>query len=102
MTPEQLVAVAAVVLSVLFAYTPKLKEWYDHQSKIVQRDIMAACLAAVVVAVVAASCYGVAIPGVGLLTCDKAGMVDAVWLFILAVAANQGTYMLLPASHKER
>lgn len=97
MTAETLIIVAAAILSLLFSYLPGLRERFYRLDKTGQRLVMVSLLAAIVAGVYALSCTGSGdlIPGL-VVTCDRAGAVALVRLFIAAVVSNQGTYALSP------
>lgn len=90
MTPEFLSSVAGILLSLGFSYIPKLRQWHDRQTPEIKRLIMACLLLIVSVAIFALSCNGI----VGGVTCDKAGAVSLVSIFIAALIANQGMFLI--------
>lgn len=92
LTPESLAMLAAVVLSLAFSYIPGLSDWYGALSATHKRLIMAGLLLIVAGGAFGLSCAGI-INGVD---CDRAGLIDVIWAFILAVIANQSTYALSP------
>lgn len=101
MDAETMAGAAGAMLSVLFAYVPGLSGWYarlgagDEQLGGAQRRLV--MLAALVI--VALGSYGLACLGAGEhfgleLSCDQAGLAGLVRALVLALAANQATYVL--------
>jgi hypothetical protein len=95
--------VASAVLSLGFSYVPKLKDWYaklgqnedgtdDGGTK--KRLVMLVLLLVVTLVVFGLSCAGLG-AGFGInVTCDQSGGIGLIKAFVLAIAANQGTYMI--------
>lgn len=91
MTPEQLLQVFAVVLSLLFAYIPWFKGWFEGLG-LSQKLLVQAGLLLVVVAVI----YGLSCLGLyAVFACTWAGVWTALVLFFKAVLLNQGIYQTL-------
>jgi TRAP-type mannitol/chloroaromatic compound transport system permease large subunit len=108
-------AIASAVLSLGFSYIPGLKNWYNQLGQgedgsddggTRKRLVMLVLLVLVVLAVFGLTCAGL---GSGFelnVTCDKPGAMGLVKALVMAVAANQGTYMLTrrpkvrPATHQ--
>jgi hypothetical protein len=89
-SPELLSEAAGVVLSLLFSYIPGLKAKFDPLDNVWKQLIMAGTLL-----VVAAAAFGLACGGIyDLVTCDQAGVVMLVESWVLALMANQATYLL--------
>lgn len=102
MDAETLAGLAGALLSLLFAYVPGLSGWYsrlgegqaDEAGGVYRRLVM---LAALVIA--ALGSYGLACLGAGEyfglgLVCDRAGLAGLARALVLALAANQATYVL--------
>ena len=96
MTVEQLALAAGTVLSLLFSYVPKFKDWFDKLEGNEKRLIMLASLF-----VTAAGIFGLACTGKFdiAVACDLDGALGMFELFILAAIANQAAYKLSP--HKQ-
>lgn len=92
-TPEVIAALAGSLLSILFSYVPGLSTWYAAKSDEWKKLIMAGLLLAIAVAVYAMQCSSILATNI---TCDKQGIIQLVYMFVLAIAANQGTYRLTP------
>lgn len=92
MTAEQLSAIAGVLLSLAFAYVPKVKEWYTARQPTEQAGIMAALLVVVAVGAFSLSCAQFVSLN---LTCDKSGVSGLVAVLFNALVANQSAYVLL-------
>jgi ribose/xylose/arabinose/galactoside ABC-type transport system permease subunit len=91
---EMVIAAAGVILAVLFAYVPKLNDWYYKQGAIAKRGIMAVVCLVVLSAIYFGACYGL-ISGIA---CGKATIYDFVYKFVLIIIANQSAYSILPES----
>jgi len=102
MDAETLAGTAGALLSLLFAYVPGLNGWYarldeglpEAEVGVRKRLVMLGALVAV-----ALGSYGLACSGAGVefglaLTCDRSGMVGLLRALMLALAANQATYLL--------
>jgi hypothetical protein len=103
MNDETLTAAAAVLLSLLFAYTPGLARWYEHLGEgepddmgTKKRLVMLAALVAVSLGSFGLACTewgaGLGIP----VACNQEGAAGLVRALILAVMANQTTYLIAP------
>jgi len=93
---EMLVAVAGVVLSLLFSYVPGLRTWYAALKSEIKQLIMLGLLAVVSGAIFALGCFDILSIGI---TCDKYGAISMVWMFIAALVANQATYSITPETN---
>ena len=103
MTADTISGAAAVLWAVIFAYLPKLNTKFAVLDETYKRLIMLGILA-----ITAGGAYGLACAGwltalfSTTLTCDQAGLQTVIRAFILAVIANQGTYMILPRTKSVR
>lgn len=88
--PELLAVLVGAALSLAFNYIPGLRDKYDQLDPILKADLMAGLTILSAIVVFGLSCGGF-LTVVGL-TCDKAGITQAVWTVILALMANQTTY----------
>ena len=96
MTVDILTYIAGIVLSLAFAYIPKLEAWYTAQGKN-KGLVMLAALALVAGAAFGFSCAGwFDVP----VTCDKPGLESLLVLFVKAVVANQATFVTVVKSRK--
>lgn len=96
MTGEELLAVAGVVVSILFEYFPKLNTWYNGLEDNIQRLIMLGVVALIALTVFGMSCAGLS----DAYTCDKAGVWALIKMFVAGVIANQSAYLVLPRKAK--
>ena len=92
-SPEILAAIAGAALSLAFSYLPGLNTKYAALETTRKKLIMAGLLAAVAAVVYGLGCGGILQIG---LTCSKDGLVQLVWIYILAIMANQGVFTLTP------
>jgi hypothetical protein len=94
MTPEQLAAIAAALLSLTAAHFPGFSSWYQALDGVQKRLLMLGLLAASALA-----SYGLACAGWGealgvSLACDQTGALGLVRAFLAALVANQATYAI--------
>ena len=96
MTAEQLIAIAGAILSLAFSYIPGLKTRYEPLSDEMKRLVMLGLLVLVVAGVFGLACsrFG-AYLGIAVI-CDEPGLVALVWSLVVAVMANQSTYLITP------
>lgn len=92
MNADTLASLGAIVLSLGFAYIPRLKEWYAALEPTQKAGLMAVLLIVLSIAIFAASCGDIISVGI---TCDKSGAVGLAQILIAALIANQGSYLLL-------
>ncbi len=92
MTIEQLAAVAGVVLSLAFSYVPGLNAKFDAQPPTIKRLVMAALLLVVALGAFGLSCAQI----ISDVACTQAGAIGLVQVFIAALVANQGAFLLSP------
>lgn len=96
MDAETLSMLVGVVVSILFSVVPGLKGWFEKKEPEVKRLIMLGVLAVVALAIAGIACAGFG-PDLHLsVTCDRAGLIGLLRVFVLAVIANQATYMITP------
>lgn len=89
MTAEGLVALAGVLLSLIFRYVPKAAPWFEAQSAQAKASIMLGLVTLVAGAVYGLSCYG----PYTFVACDSGGVWELAELWVKAVAANQVTHV---------
>ena len=92
MSSQLLAGIAGIVLSLLFEYLPGLHDWYNALVDTKQKLVMLAALLLSAAGVFALACIG----RYDLVTCDVAGVWVLVEYFVLAVIANQATYLISP------
>jgi len=91
-TSAALITGAGIVVSVIFSWFPYLNTWYAKQTSQVKQLVMLAVLIVVSIFMVVSSCLDWWV----FITCDKAGILDFIAVFGLALATNQGAYKILP------
>lgn len=98
MSGEALAALSGVVIQLVFAYFPGIADWYEKQTGNVKGGLQLGVLAVLVFGGFLPVCLGwfQQIP----VTCDQAGIEQAVVNFFLAVAANQTIYLTAVRPHK--
>jgi len=96
MSAEMLAGIAGAILSLLFSYVPNLQEAYGTLDGKWKRFWMLVALLVVTVGVFLLSCTRVA-GDLGLDgTCDQAGAVALVKIFVAALIANQSAFLISP------
>lgn len=93
-TQEDLAAWVGVALSLAFAYTPKLNEWYAKQDGMTKRQIMLVVGVVLCVGIFALGCAGVQIPNVPSVACEQASVTAFVNLLFSFAIANQAAFLL--------
>lgn len=100
MTADLLAGIAGVVLSLFFSYVPKLNTKFAGLDDTYKRLIMLGALVLVSGAVYGLACAGWAGDlGIGV-TCDKAGGIELVKAFFVALIANQSAFAISPRTEK--
>jgi len=97
---ELILAIAGVILSLVFSYVPGAADWYGRLEGTQKRLVML-----ILLAVAAGGMFGLACAGLGgdvglTVTCDRAGAMQMVMAFILAMTTNQATYLISPKGRK--
>ena len=91
MSAELLSSVAGILLSLVFSYTPGLNAKYDALATTEKRLVMLGSLVIVSLGIFGLGCAGwFNVP----ITCDQAGAEQLASAFVLALVANQGTYLI--------
>ena len=89
---EQMIVMGAgALLSLLFAYVPKLNSWYEQKDSQTKQLVMLVCLVVVAAGMAGASCAGINL-SVSLPVCDQGGLTALVEAFVLATLGNVATY----------
>ena len=101
MNANGLALIAGTILTLLFSYVPKLNASFAALEPTTKRLIMLGILALSAVAIYGLSCAGWAFGGYEV-TCDVAGIKALVEIFIVAVIANQSTFLISPETKKVR
>ena len=100
MIPETLATMAGILLSLIFSYIPGLSDWYARLDGAYKRLLMLGALLAAAGFSLAAACLGwaqfFAGSGWGLPDCSQTGLGDLLRALLLALVANQTTYLITP------
>ena len=94
-TSEMIVAIAGVVLSLLFSYIPGLRVWYAGLVSEKKQLIMLGLLALVSGGIFALGRFDILEVSV---TCDKPGAISLIFMLVSGIVANQATYLITPAA----
>jgi hypothetical protein len=98
MTPEQLVVLLGAVLSLVFAYFPWVKDWFEGLDSVWKPLLNAGLLLALALALVGLGCLNV----VDYFECSTAGLMEAVILWLYALTANLVTYVVAVRQIKQK
>jgi len=98
MTPEELALLLGAILSLVFAYFPWVKDWFDGLDSAYKPLLNAGLLLVLALALVGLNCLNLA----DYFECSYAGVFDAVIVWILALLGNQVTYAILVRQFKQR
>ena len=94
---NQIALFAGVLLSLGLSYTPGLAPKFDALENTQKRLWVLGILAAAVLIIFGAGCTGIDLPSIAVkATCDQAGAVGLINLFIVAVVGNQAAYLIAP------
>lgn len=96
MNSSEISALAGVLLSLIFSYVPKVKDWFVPLDPQTKRLIMLGALVVSTLVIYGASCGNLHIPLVTQVDCNQSGAVGLFDQFILALIANQSTYAITP------
>jgi len=98
LAPASLAILCAAILSILAEYLPGFSGWFDGLQNQSKQLLIAGLLAVVVAAILAGNCLG-ALSGVACpLPLTVQSIMGILVTYVLAVAANQGVYLILPKS----
>ena len=90
MNAEFVSGIAGVVLSLVFSYVPTVRGWYEGLESQGKSLIMLGLLVVVSGSIFGLSCANV----LNYLTCDQAGALQLGQIFLNALVANQGVYLV--------
>ena len=90
MTPEQVIAIGAAVISLLIEYIPPFSGWYEKLSAGYKRLFMAGLLFIVVGGAFGLSCAGL----LAVFVCTWIGVWSAIQVWLFAIAINQGIHLV--------
>lgn len=94
MTTNQLTSIAAVILSLAFSYLPGLSGWYEALRSEAKRLTMLGLLVLVAAGVFSLACAGFGLSLGISLVCDSQGAFGLLQTLIMALVANQATYLI--------
>jgi hypothetical protein len=90
-TPEMIAGVAGAVLALVFSFVAGLNTKYAAMPSETKALIMAVLLLVVSGSIFGLQCAQIIVTQV---TCDKNGVIQLVWMFVISIMGNQGTYNL--------
>jgi hypothetical protein len=94
LTPDKLVLILAAAISLLFSYFPSLNTWYAKFDATKKRLIMLALLVVEVAVMALGMCNNFLV--IADVVCSQAGILQLVYWMVLAVVANQATFVISP------
>jgi hypothetical protein len=104
MSAEKVVMVAAAVMSIIFNYFPIVAKWYEEKSGTQKRQIMGAWLLIVTAGIFAISCVPALIDLATqfdiVVECSTESAYQLIYLYLLAITANQAVWLLSPKTKK--
>lgn len=92
MTPDELSAIAGVVLSLFFSYWPGLKWRFKKLRPEYKRLIMLGLLFVTALGIFGLSCWQI----FAIVACTRDGAIGLFRIFVIAVIANQATFQISP------
>ena len=98
MTPEQLAVFAGAALSLIFAYFPWVKDWFEGLDSTWKPLANAGFLLVVALVLVGVGCLDL----VDYFACSTAGLQEAVILWVYALIGNYFTYVTGVRQFKQR
>ena len=101
MTPTLLSSLAGIALSIIFSYIPGISTRYEALTATNKRLVMLFLLAVVSTAAFGFACLGW-LPYFGdqiSVSCTQQGGVELLTAFVLALVANQSTYLITPKAN---
>lgn len=93
LTPDLIVVFGAAALSCLFRYVPRLRAWYDQVGGDYKGLLMLGVLALGALVAYGGSCASFW----GYVACTPDGALEVGRAWVIAVVANQVTYLISPA-----
>ena len=94
---NQIAVFAGVLLSLVLSYTPGLAPKFDALENTHKRLWVLGILFVAAIVLFGAGCAGIDLPGIAVkATCDQAGAVGLINLFVAAVVGNQAAYLIAP------
>ena len=97
MTPEVLIAIFGAILSLVFAYFPWIRQWFEALDPVYKPLLNAGLLLVLVYALYGLSCAGV----LSYFACTGQGALDALVVWFYAIVANQTTYLVAVRQPKQ-
>jgi hypothetical protein len=94
-TPELLAYLLSGLAAILFDWFPGLSAWYGTLGELKKRQLMAALLLGIILAIFSAGCAGVLSAGFG---CDRSGFAALIQIYLIATGINQGAHALFKPS----
>jgi hypothetical protein len=98
-TPQGLGALAGLVLSLVMAYVPWVKDRYSELPGEWRAGVMLAVLTVTAIGIFAGACNGVWDFGV---QCSRSGFLDLAGIWFWAVIGNQATFALAVEPYREK
>jgi len=98
MTPEALALLLGAILSLVFAYFPWVKNWFEGLDSVYKPLLNAGLLLVLAAALVGLGCVDI----VNYFACTQAGLIKALTVWVLALIGNQLTYVAGVRQFKQR
>jgi len=98
MTPEQLALLLGAILSLVFAYFPWVKDWFDGLDSVWKPLLNAGLLLVLALALVGLGCLDL----VDYFACSQSGLLEALIVWLLALIGNQAAYLAFVRQIKQK
>jgi hypothetical protein len=96
-TPELLIFLLGIVQSLFFEYVPKVEEWYGALGDKFKRLLQAGVLLVITLAIFGLGCADI----VGGVECSNDSLYGLVFVYFLALTANQTTHRVFRREHAD-
>lgn len=96
--PELVGGLGGLLITLVLAYAPGLKSYWEQLDGTQKRAVLAGCYVAVGAGLYIPSCFG----GPQVVACDASSIWDVVMAVLAALVAGQSAYQVLPSATKAR
>ena len=97
LTPDLLIFLLGIALSLFFEYVPKVEEWYGALADKMKRLLQAGVLLVIALAIFGLGCADI----VGGLECSTNSLYEFIFVYFLALMANQTTHRVFRRVHTD-
>ncbi len=97
LTPGLLIFILGIVQSLFFEYVPKVEGWYGKLEDKMKRLVQAGVLLAITLGIFGLACADI----VGGVVCSTGSLYELIFVYFLALTANQTTHRVFRRSHTD-